>query len=218
MNSTLQIFFFTIFSIACFSCNRTSVKTSNSDNIKVVSSEKSEALKQIENAIQSSHLVQKKQIGELEFTISYLPHEYLALKEISNDKIDPDLLSKYMDNYSEMAYFQIQISNPKGNTELLKEFLSEEGEYNQRLNYYSFDVKKDIQITQKESVTKCGISHFERNFDVVPHIRLLAAFEIKNLRLDEDIIFEFQDNVFNKGIIKVKFDQLSNLTLPNLEV
>ncbi|MCI5059422.1 MAG: hypothetical protein MRY83_25135, partial [Flavobacteriales bacterium] len=178
---------------------------------------KKELIKEFDQVLKENNLIKTKEVGELAFTISYLPHEYLALKEMGN-QIDNEKLKKSMENYSELVYFQIQITNPQQQSELLKYNLSNADEYDARIKYYAFDADKDIKISQSEGTTACAISHFERNFDVVPHIRLLAAFEMNKLQLNEDIIFEFQDNVFNKGIIKVKFDPISQINLPNLEV
>jgi hypothetical protein len=115
-----------------------------------------------------------------------------------------------------MYYFNFKIALKDGNGELLKYNLSSASEYEQRVQYFAFEMQKDINLKINNRTIPCALFHFERAYDLAPYSVFLLGFPVENPSAyaeDTKILFEYQDHVFNTGKINFifKINDLNNI-------
>lgn len=157
-------------------------------------------------------LQKNKQIEDLTYSLFHKPVEFIALQEEKTEHMSAQVLKKKMAELDGLDYYDFKIQLTKDEGELLKHNLSSNGEYEERLNYFSFNMQQDIKMIEGLDTVDCALFHFERAYDVAPYAIFLVGFP----KGDKDLIsktFFYQDNVFHKGIIKFTFtkDELSGL-------
>lgn len=166
-----------------------------------------------------SVLKRKKTIGQIEYSISYVPKELMALREVGNTNNTKEL-NEAITHYEEMEYLDFKIRANDYNDEILKLNLTGSKQYNDRVTYCSFGIQKDVKIILNQSDTiNCGLIHYERAFNLIPEARFVVAFpKWKKEKLQsQDITFLFEDNLFNNGTIKLSFDNQNIINAPKLQ-
>ncbi|HYG53326.1 MAG TPA: hypothetical protein VD905_20650 [Flavobacteriales bacterium] len=153
---------------------------------------------------------------EMTFKVCYQPAEWLALKSLGYDA-NAEAISKEAENYQDLMYFTLRLQLNSAQTELLKYKSKDNREYQERVNYYSFKVQKDIRIVvDGKDTLPCNISHFERAFNVTNYADLMLGFSKEELnKVAQDwktITIVFNDKIFGNGTIAFQFErkQLSN--------
>ncbi|MFI5140711.1 MAG: hypothetical protein ACHQII_00015 [Bacteroidia bacterium] len=164
-----------------------------------------------------AHGLQKnKEIEDLTYSLFYKPAEFIVTQEEQTDHVSAQVLKKKMDELDGLDYydFKIQLTNDEG--ELLKHKLSSVSEYQDRLNYFSFNMQQDIKMIEGIDTVSCALFHFERAYDVAPYAIFLLGFPKSGKDLTSKTFF-YQDNVFHKGIIKFTFTKDELTSLPKLK-
>lgn len=159
-----------------------------------------------------------KIINDIRFSVLYKPIPYIICMEERKDEIYDSIYQYKQSTLQDLVYFTLEISSVNQQAgELLKYNLSTSEEYQNRINYYAFEISKDIKLVQDNNEINCAMSHFERTFDVAPIARIMVAFDKKALDSSKNFVFKYTDSIFEKGIIKITFsgDQLN--TLPKLK-
>jgi hypothetical protein len=148
-------------------------------------------------------LKHEKVIGEMKYSIRFNPASYMAMIELKNEDITSEKWSEALSHYSDMEYYKFTIEMPGASGELMQQNLSSSQEYTQRLEYYSFAFANDIKMVCNGDTIPCGLSHFERTFNVAPKTSFLIAFTKQSSDMERTLIIN--DRVFGKGRIKFLF-------------
>ncbi len=161
-------------------------------------------------------LKKEKTIEDIVFSAQYKPAEYAICTEEKKGKLEDTLVKREKKDLEGMQYFDFKIGLRKGEGELLKYDLSSKEEYDKRVNYFSFNMQKDIQLVDGQDTIPCSLFHFERAYDVTPN----SVFELgfapgKNSTGNKTLIYH--DNIFRKGIIKLEFENKDLSDVPQLE-
>ena len=168
MKSLKQLVFFTAF-VFLWSCSPDKVTvdgeqapTSNSGvpekNSPVQKLEPLQYMSWVEN--KENGLKVEKKIGEITFTLQYKPLEYVALLDLHKEQLNKQELEKKMDEYSSLQYFTFQISADT-QQELLKKDVKGADDYANRINYFSFEMQKDLKLIENTDTLNCELFHFE---------------------------------------------------------
>jgi hypothetical protein len=164
-----------------------------------------------ENGLQKS-----KEIEELTYSVQYKPGPYIACLEEQSRTMPADTLAKKLSELEGLDYFDFKIEITSGAGELLKHNVPSSAEYNQRVNYFAFDMQKDIKLVRGRDTLDCKLFHFERAYDVAPFAVFLLGFPKVN-GTAEPVEFFYQDNVFHKGIIKFTYSPETFSRIPKLK-
>ncbi len=153
-----------------------------------------------------------KEIEELTFSLQYKPAEYVVCMEEKADKISTNSLKEKLSELQGLDYYDFKIEVPSAIGELLKYNVSTPSEYNQRVNYFAFDMQHDVKLLDGNDTLDCMLFHFERAYDIAPSAIFLLGFP-KTKSKNSQRTFFYQDKVFNKGIIKFTYtkDELSQI-------
>ncbi|MBU0764601.1 MAG: hypothetical protein KJ607_07185 [Bacteroidetes bacterium] len=154
----------------------------------------------------------KKTIGDYVFIAQYKPADFIVLQ---NDLYEPEndagLLSE-ADKLRGFHYIDLRINTTIGN-HVLKNGLSDENEYYDRIQYFVSGVQNDITLTEGTDTLICNLCHFEYN-DLSPSITLVLGFERKNRDVgNAGMVLTYNDRIFNTGIVKIRFgkDDLNSI-------
>lgn len=156
-------------------------------------------------------LVLKKELGQFSFTLCYTPSEYLAIKELSKGK---ELNQVYMDSalkeYSDLQYFTLRLGSLHGG-EFLRQEITKEQDYFDRIYYYNSLVDKDIFLVEGNDTLKCVMHHFERTYSVAPYDNLLLAFEKGKGNAPKKVVYD--DHILGTGpvIITISEEAINNI-------
>lgn len=158
-----------------------------------------------------------QQIAEMKYTLTHLSAEYLAMQELGVDA-SKEAIDSLKTNYSEMMYFRLRIEADGYNQELLKYQLAEAAEYERRVRYCSFDIASDLQVEKAgELPLMCGLSHFERSFDVAPFVTIMLGFDRKDIYdKNNNVVVTYNDNLFGKGLVKFSWTKDELEAIPSI--
>lgn len=162
-----------------------------------------------------------KTIDEFTFNAIYKPISYLALiEETDTSEITLANFNKIKDSYKGMKYFTFKIRCDKTNDELLKYNLPTVQDYYNRLDYYSFKAQNDFSLFDGKDTIACELYHFERTFGVAPILTFVLGFPMKegSEKKVSDMFLSYNESIFGKGIIRMKFDKNVLENIPELEI
>lgn len=161
-------------------------------------------------------LMQKKEVSEIEYKLSYLPSQSMAFIELRNEQYDMDKFNQVTSYYSEMLYFNFKMILKDNTGEFLKYRLQSPQQYDERVKYISFDMQNDFYIVQKGDTLRPGLYQYERVYEVAPLATIMMAFDKKKLDLAEEFTFVYNDKLFNKGFVKYLFTRKQLIDIPNI--
>lgn len=159
-------------------------------------------------------LLKSKEMSDIEFKICYMPKENLAMNELKGEQYTGAQFREACSHYEAMSYFNFRIGLIKGSGELLKYNLSSAQQYNDRIDYMSFRMQRNIFLVQGKDTLYPGLFHFERIFEVAPYATVMLAFDDKKFDRKEAFTIVYEDNLFHKGYIKYTYGPNQLIDLP----
>lgn len=126
--------------------------------------------------------IQSKPSNELRFDVKLTP-------PISNEK-------------NSQITMQLRISREDQGS-VLKTGEVTDSEISSIENYLSFELSSDVYLESGSTTVPVAFHHYERNYGLKPSIDIL--FNFKAFNVTEDVYFVYRDDIFNQGLIKIKF-------------
>lgn len=160
----------------------------------------------------------EKEMSTLNYKALFVSAEYLAMKEIETLDSDTSEIRKKIDNYSELQYVVFRIKKNDFNGELLKFQLKSSDEYQNRINYCSFNIQKDFNLIEGKDTLNCCISQFERTYGITPFISFILGFPKTEANQASNKTLVFNDMLFGNGIINLTYHKENFNKLPQLKL
>lgn len=133
-----------------------------------------------------------KTINNISYNLQFCPKE-------ENKKKSDDFIE-----LADLFYYKLTISEENKASQKIAE-LYLQSNYNKLLYYVNQNIQSDFKtIVNKKELTPVQV-YFESNNRITQKLVFLLAFE-KPLEKDGDLTVEFNDNIFNNGKIKFKYD------------
>jgi len=153
-----------------------------------------------------------KETKDIQLKLKYLPPEYLAFKDLkkSDEYLDVDSL---IESYSHQLTFMLSLSSKQeGQTDIMFEGLSSYVEFKERLYSLNFEIEKHISLNADSEVYKPVLTSFERLYGLKSGRDILFVFSPKTkndkaLFESETLIFKYEDQDFETGISRFKFER-----------
>jgi hypothetical protein len=161
-------------------------------------------------------LKKNKEIGDITYLLFYKPIEYVIAQELQSDSISQSIYRRKNSELEGLDYFDFKIQLTSSEGELLKYRVGSTVEYQERLNYFAFQMQKDLKMVEGMDTIDCELFHFERAYDVAPYAVFLLGFPKQNSDAKERTFF-YQDNMFHKGIIKFTYTKEEMRDVPKLK-
>ncbi len=155
----------------------------------------------------------EKTIEDFTYSLQYKPTEYVALLELKKDSVHLSELNKKISEYDGLQYFSFRIST-ESRTELLKKNLAGANEYYGRIQYFSFDMQKDLKLIEGKDTLDCVLFHFERVFGLAPYATFVLGFPIVNGEHDKTLYYN--EKVFGAGKIYLTVKSKNIKKLPSV--
>jgi hypothetical protein len=193
----------------------------NSDAVKIdrtpVSNEKFSPLEYVNWVGDITHgLKRVRAFSNYIYTAQFKPWEYIVCEEQRKEAIPDSVVKKRLKDLNGMQYVDLKIELKEGEGELLKYGLTNPKEYDERIDYFSFGMQKDIKLVEAGDTLSCLLFHFERVYNIAPSATFLLAFPLGKVpKGDKTLVFI--DHGFNQGIIKFFFDGRDIKNVPQLE-
>lgn len=129
--------------------------------------------------MQQHHLTLKtsKNVGAFSMEATYLPADWLAIKEAGT--ANTTQIATARQAYAGLEYYQLRIALQSGQGDLLQFGASSTGEYYQRVEYFSFGLQNDLRLLVGADTLPCKLFHFERNYGAAPYADFMLGFEEK---------------------------------------
>ncbi len=90
-------------------------------------------------------------------------------------------------------------------------------DYQNLVQYFSYDLQNDIQLVQSTDTIKCGLFHFESTYDVAPFNNFLTRFDTTKA-YEDDIEFIYDDKLFGIGPVKFTIQKKDLEKITNLKL
>ncbi|MBA3971200.1 MAG: hypothetical protein H0X46_03500 [Bacteroidetes bacterium] len=161
---------------------------------------------------ESNGLKVSKNIGDIHYSIQYKTTDYIIVKEKKNS-IDKQNRQEKLDG---MQYYTVSYSLVGSNQDIMRKDLGGDGEYYERVNYFSFGFQNDIYLVEGNDTLECKLYNYVRSFGLSPRADFVIAFDKKQKKEIEDKLVVLEDKVFGGGIIKLKITKKNIESLPEL--
>jgi hypothetical protein len=159
-----------------------------------------------------------KEMEDLTFICQYKSYDYIVCLENKGNTVSVSAKKERLEELKGANYFEFTIKLINNNGELLKHNLSSASDYGKRVQYLAFDMQQDIQIRYgDEALQPCVLFHFERTYDIAPYAKFILGFKNPEKNKIQDIVVEYNDRVFNKGLIKFTFSKDDFNKIPKIQ-
>jgi len=154
-----------------------------------------------------SELTKTKTLEDLTVDVSFVPTESIYIRNQDSESTIAD--------YKGMVSFKVELSNNR-NIPMLKYLAEEEKTYQERIYYYTNQVKHHITLKQdgNEAVFPTDVI-MDRNYGINPHLTLNVLF--KNIELTKPITLHYDEVVYNLGSLNFHYNQDELNAIPTLE-
>jgi hypothetical protein len=149
-----------------------------------------------------SELIVEKEIAPYHFTLQYKPIDLVTLTEFhSNEFTEKEYLSM-KEQFSGLHHFKFSIRRID-NKNVIDESLSTEDQLRIQ-EYFSYFMKNDICLVSGEDSLKCKVFLSERTYGLSPEMNFVLGFDKQNEKLENDLIFIYNDQLLNTAVVKMK--------------
>lgn len=163
-------------------------------------------------------LVKKKTIVPLEVEALYKPLDYIIANEQRTNAIDKVAYEARKKALEGLQYYTIKLGITGGKLDVTNYEVSDNGQQQERLNYLSFAMQKDIKLVEGMDTLPCVLYHFERSYDIAAYRTFVLAFEKKetNKTTDKTLILDLP--YFKTGPVKLNYKIADLEAIPNLKL
>lgn len=147
-----------------------------------------------ENPKKSSYVCKS---GFLTYVISGIIYDSITHENPSNEYI-ADTLS------DSQLRLKLRICSDSSE-DLLKAGLSSTDEYFTRLDYLSFNLRKNIWLSDGDIILVCSNATFVRNYGIAPYLDFILIFNYDNRLKRQELVLTINDIVWKTGICLCKF-------------
>lgn len=165
--------------------------------------------------------------GDFKFNLQYKPLTYVAFLNLEKENRNKTEFLKNMEDMKDLQYYTLRINPKGGGGEMLQTNLTSKEEYFYRVQYFSFQLKRDLYLVEGKDSLPCVFAHFERSYAVSPNNNFILAFPVsekeKSLRTQgkeylTDKVLVYNDQYLQTGQVKLKIDKKSFANIPDLKL
>lgn len=123
-----------------------------------------------------------------------------------------------MKDLKELQYYTLKLGILGGEFNVSNYEVSDNATQQERLNYLSFAMQKDIKLVEGKDTLNCALYHFERSYDITPYRTFVLAFQQKEINKGKDKTLILDLAYFKTGPIKLNFKGADLVRIPNLKL
>ena len=161
-------------------------------------------------------LVNTKTIGDVIYTVYYLPKESLALRDAGEGASEDEWKSE-MEKKGDMQYYKLVYRLASGNQDILKHNLTDEAEYFSRSNYLAFGVNNDVYVQCGRERLPCRLHQFTPGYGITPQAEVVFAFDDNDKEYTQNRTLVVEDQLFGGGILQFEFNAEDLKNIPTIQ-
>lgn len=151
----------------------------------------------------NSNLTETKEFNQLKIDARILPEEYFVASD--NRERNTGL--------TQNIYASVKFYQKDGEESLFGKYNSKE--FQDRLNYFVENAKKDFQLVSNQDTFSPQLYHFERYYNLANFSIVNLVFEVPRKNYYQSNSLVYNDQIFNIGKIAFSFDHF-NSEIPQL--
>ena len=160
--------------------------------------------------------VQEEKYHDMRYKVLYKPKEYvICMEERTNDLSSTCMKNKLLAMQG-FEYFDLQISLLDSSKNIWNHQSKDSVECDKQLNYFSFDMEKDIYLVSKQDTFSCQMFHFERSNGLTPYYQFLMGFAISSSQAQTGMELIIRMHSWQKGYLYFTFDKSIFVKKPEL--
>lgn len=149
------------------------------------------------------------------FTFQYKPAAYILSMEHHRDQA---MVKSRLPDFDSMVWFNVTIQISGYNETPLKYLAQSVAEYQDRLNYYLNDARRDFDLICGAESLPASSYWFEDNQGLTPMVTMVVGFKFqKSATVQNDLQIAYYDRVFRSGIIKTRIEFKDIQDIPDFE-
>lgn len=152
----------------------------------------------------------------IEFKLTLLPSDYMIANEIKSNTISDIEYDKLLAKYNDAAYFLLQVRTDAAQEYAKFNMTNGQSEYEERIQYISFDMQHDITFRTQDSLFTCDLFHFERSFGINQEDRFLLAAN-KEIIQGKSLVAIFEERIGLQGKIHFTWTEQDLKNLPTIK-
>lgn len=167
---------------------------------------------------EANGLLKKKTINPLEVELLYKPVPYIIANEKRSNEIakaDYDSRAKELEG---MQYFTLKLGIVGEQQDVTNYGVEDAAQQQERLNYLSFAMQKDIKLIEGGDTLACQLYHFERSYDIASYRTFVLAFEQKEENKAQDKTLVLDLPYFKTGPIKLNYKTSELEAIPTIKL
>jgi len=152
------------------------------------------------------------------FNVLYEPSDYLALKELRNEKVTVNNFFETRKKFSDYLYFDFSIKPESYDKKVLDK--NDSANYEKRFNHFAFDFPKDIFLISKSDTLPCLLHQFTSSSGISPecHFELMFNKPVGNLLSGDSLVLVYEDKLLDSGKIKLFLLNERITNIPQLKI
>lgn len=163
-------------------------------------------------------LLKEKSISPLEVELLYKPLPYIIANEERSNSIDKIVYNNRLKELEGLQYYTLKLGITGQKQNVSNYEVTDDAQQQERLNYLSFAMQKDIKLIEGKDTLNCALYHFERSYDITPYRTFVLAFERKESKIEKDKTLILDLAYFKTGPIKLNFKAADLVSVPNLKL
>lgn len=168
-------------------------------------------------------LLKEKEIYPFRISLLYKPAPFVVLHEL---KIAPEAkeFQQLVKEQSAYYHFTLRIDSKDRKEEFLKAGIKNNGEYYERLQYFTGLIQKDVSIITDNDTLPCVFAHLERLYHMASYgdIHLVFPVSKKDNKNSTDMVgslsFIYEDYILGVGPLKFTYDTETINQIPQIKI
>lgn len=157
-----------------------------------------------------------KTLNGVQFTIQYQPLDFTVANEIKQQAIREDQYLRRKAALGDLQRFHLTLDVAEGSTDIMHFGAGNERAYQDRLHYFSFGLRHDIQLECDGTRYPCKLFHFERSYDIGTHRNFVLGFAVPNTSDSKDLTIVVDCKPFATGPLKFKIRKEDIQRIPKI--
>jgi hypothetical protein len=161
-------------------------------------------------ADEKNGLVKENNVSGIKIKVKYLPEDYLVYTAVKNSDSVAKEKEKVRASYANSLTFMLTLGpDDKHEFSITKLGVSNYQEFAERIQTMSFEMKDYIRLTIKDKEYEPDMVQMESINSLEPHKSFVVVFRALDEQgkkiVTDDLLFSFDDELFNTGVSKFKF-------------
>lgn len=157
--------------------------------------------------------------GIWNYDFQYKPSAYITLRESDPTHSDTVSFRKRTESLDRSVWFNVAISVKGEAADPLKYNIRDINEYNARLSYFLSSAAQNFHLYYGNQGEMKQIGYyFENNYSIKPVAVAVIGFSIPDTVPREPVTIEYQDRLFNAGILKFNIAPAAFKNIPRLSI